>query len=349
MERFKVGIIGAGHIARKMAHTLRDMEGVEPYAVASRNQENAEGFACEWGFTRAYGSYEDLADDPEVQLIYIATPHSHHFEQARMCLEKGKPVLCEKAFTANAEQAETLIRLSKEKQVFLTEAIWTRYMPFSETLRELVDGGTIGRVMMLTANIGYPIAEKEGIAKPELCGGALLDIGVYPINFARMLFGSEITGITSACVKGETGVDLQSSITFVYRNHRMAVLQMTAFCANDRQGVISGDKGYIIVDNINNPQLAVVYSVNHEEVARYTCPPQITGFELPSTRSARERSKRLVCRMRKLCTSCRCWMIFAPNGGCGIRWIERLTIENGQLTIKCFCSLIVNCPLFFVN
>lgn len=192
---------------------------------------------------------------------------------------KGKPVLCEKAFTANAEQAETLIRLSKEKQVFLTEAIWTRYMPFSETLRELVDGGTIGRVMMLTANIGYPIAEKERIAKPELCGGALLDIGVYPINFARMLFGSEITGITSACVKGETGVDLQSSITFVYRNHRMAVLQMTAFCANDRQGVISGDKGYIIVDNINNPQLAVVYSVNHEEVARYTCPPQITGFE----------------------------------------------------------------------
>ena len=133
--------------------------------------------------------------------------------------------------------------------------------------------------MMLTANIGYPIAEKERIARPELCGGALLDIGVYPINFARMLFGSEITGITSACVKGETGVDLQSSIIFVYRNHRMAVLQMTAFCANDRQGVISGDKGYIIVDNINNPQQAIVYSINHEEVARYTCPPQITGFE----------------------------------------------------------------------
>ena len=250
MERFKVGIIGAGHIARKMAHTLRDMEGVEPYAVASRNQENAEGFACEWGFTRAYGSYEDLADDPEVQLIYIATPHSHHFEQARMCLEKGKPVLCEKAFTANAEQAETLIRLSKEKQVFLTEAIWTRYMPFSETLRELVDGGTIGRVMMLTANIGYPIAEKERIAKPELCGGALLDIGVYPINFARMLFGSEITGITSACVKGETGVDLQSSITFVYRNHRMAV--GTALLAG-----LLGKCGYIA----NQTQNATVLSI----------------------------------------------------------------------------------------
>ena len=279
MENFKVGIIGAGHIARKMAHTLRDMKGVEPYAVASRNFENAQGFAYEWGFTRAYGSYDELVNDPNVQLIYIATPHSHHFEQAKMCLEKGKPVLCEKAFTANAREAETLIRISQEKQVFLTEAIWTRYMPFSKTLRELVDSGIIGRAMMLTANIGYPISDKERIAKPELCGGALLDIGVYPINFALMLFGNEITGITSACVRGETGVDLQNSITFVYRNHRMAVLQMTAFCANDRQGIISGDKGYIIVDNINNPQQAIVYSVNHEEVARYYCPLQITGFE----------------------------------------------------------------------
>lgn len=279
MENFKVGIIGAGHIARKMAHTLRDMEGVEAYAVASRSKEKAEAFAREWGFTHAYGSYEELADDPQVRLIYIATPHSLHFDHAQMCLLKGKPVLCEKAFTANAREADTLIRLAKEKNVFLAEAIWTRYMPFSATLREMVDNGMIGKVMMLTANIGYPIADKERIIRPELCGGALLDIGVYPINFAMMLFGSEITGITSACVKGETGVDLQNCITFVYKNHRMAVLQMTAFCANDRQGVISGDKGYIIVDNINNPQQAIVYSINHEEVARYTCPPQITGFE----------------------------------------------------------------------
>ena len=279
MDTVKIGIIGTGWIAEKMAITLEGMEGVEAYAVASRQLQTACDFADRWGFTRAYGSYEEMLDDEEVELVYIATPHSHHFEHARMSLLKGKAVLCEKAFTANARQAEELLNLAKEKELFITEAIWTRYMPFSETLRELVDGGTIGRVMMLTANIGYPIAEKERIAKPELCGGALLDIGVYPINFARMLFGSEITGITSACVKGETGVDLQSSITFVYRNHRMAVLQMTAFCANDRQGVISGDKGYIIVDNINNPQLAVVYSVNHEEVARYTCPPQITGFE----------------------------------------------------------------------
>ena len=279
MEKFKVGIIGAGHIACKMAQTLCEMEGVEPYAVASRNYENAQGFADEWGFTRAYGSYDDLVNDPEVELIYIATPHSHHYEQARMCLEKGKPVLCEKAFTANAREAESLFKLAKEKQVFITEAIWTRYMPFSQTLRELVNSGTLGRVMMLTASIGYPVSGKERIYNLNLCGGALLDIGVYPINFALMLFGNEITGITSACVKGTTGVDLQNSITFVYKNHRMAALQMTAFCSNDRQGIISGDKGYIIVDNINNPQEAVVYSANHEEISRHYCPPQITGFE----------------------------------------------------------------------
>lgn len=279
MEHFKVGIIGAGRIARQMAHTLRDMDGVEPYAVASRNHENARKFASEWGFTRAYGSYEELADDPEVQLIYIATPHSLHFEQASMCLEKGKPVLCEKAFTANARQAETLIRLAKDKNVFLAEAMWIRYMPFCETIRNLVEDGVIGRAMMLTANIGYPIAEEERIAKPELCGGALLDIGVYPINFARMIFGTEIADINSTCIKGNTGVDLQDSITFVYKNRRMAVLQMTVFCANDRQSVISGDKGYIVIDNINNPQQAIVYSVDHKEVVRYNCPPQITGFE----------------------------------------------------------------------
>lgn len=286
MEKLKVGIIGAGHIARKMAYTLNAMEDAEPYAVASRNLENAQGFADEWKFAKAYDSYDELINDPEVELIYIATPHSHHYAQARMCLERGKPVLCEKAFTANVREAEALIRLAREKKVFLTEAMWTRYMPFSQTIRDVVDNGEIGRVMMLTAGIGYPIHWKERIAKPELCGGALLDIGVYPINFALMTFGTDLSGITSACVKGPSGVDLQSSITFLYRNHRLAVLHMTAFCANDRLGIISGDKGYLIVDNINNPQQAIVYSANHEEIGCYVCPPQITGFEYQVRASA---------------------------------------------------------------
>ena len=277
--KLKVGILGAGHIAQKMATTLMGMKEAELYAVAARELSRAEQFADEFHAQKAYGNYEALADDPDIDLIYIATPHSHHFGPARMCLLKGKPVLCEKAFTANAREAEELIRIAQEKQVFLAEAIWTRYMPFSRTIRELTESGIIGKPMMLTASLGYPIAHKERIVRLELCGGALYDLGVYPINFALMTFGNDLEKITSTCMKNEAGVDMQNSITFTYRDGRMAVMQTTAFCASDRQGIISGDKGYLVIDNINNPQQAVVYNTDHQETGRYTCPPQITGFE----------------------------------------------------------------------
>lgn len=239
-ERNNVAILGTGHIAAKMAATLQQMKDVNCYAVASREQIRAEAFAKEWGFKKACGSYEELAADPHVDLVYIATPHSHHYEHARLCILNGKAVLCEKAFTANARQAEALLQLAKERNVFITEAIWTRYMPFSHTIRELVFNGSIGRPHMLTANLGYPIAYKERIAKPELCGGALLDIGVYPINFARMIFGTDIDDIQSHCVKNNYGVDIQESISFRYANGNMAVMQLTASCANDRQGIHLG-------------------------------------------------------------------------------------------------------------
>lgn len=278
-QKLKVGILGAGHIAQKMATTLMGMKEAELYAVAARKLSRAEQFADEFHAQKAYGNYEALADDPDIDLIYIATPHSHHFGPARMCLLKGKPVLCEKAFTANAREAEELIRIAQEKQVFLAEAIWTRYMPFSRTIRELTESGIIGKPMMLTASLGYPIAHKERIVRLELCGGALYDLGVYPINFALMTFGNDLEKITSTCMKNEAGVDMQNSTTFTYRDGRMAVMQTTAFCASDRQGIISGDKGYLVIDNINNPQQAVVYNTDHQETGRYTCPPQITGFE----------------------------------------------------------------------
>ena len=264
-QKLKVGILGAGHIAQKMATTLMGMKEAELYAVAARELSRAEQFADEFHAQKAYGNYEALADDPDIDLIYIATPHSHH--------------LCEKAFTANAREAEELIRIAQEKQVFLAEAIWTRYMPFSRTIRELTESGIIGKPMMLTASLGYPIAHKERIVRLELCGGALYDLGVYPINFALMTFGNDLEKITSTCMKNEAGVDMQNSITFTYRDGRMAVMQTTAFCASDRQGIISGDKGYLVIDNINNPQQAVVYNTDHQETGRYTCPPQITGFE----------------------------------------------------------------------
>lgn len=276
---FKVGIIGAGHIAEKMAATLVRMENIEPYAVASRNKEKAERFARERGFTKAYGSYTELADDPLVDLIYIATPHTFHYPHVKMCLQKYKPVLCEKAFMANAREAAEVIRMSEETGVFLSEAIWTRYMPFSKTIREIAYSGRIGTPMMITAHLGYPVSHKERLMRPELGGGALLDLGVYVINFALMIFGDGIGDIASSCVMSDTGVDVQESITLRYRDGRMACLQATALCADDRQGIIKGDNGYIIIDNINNPLKACLYSKDHSLIETFCAPEQITGFE----------------------------------------------------------------------
>ena len=275
----RIGIIGCGWIAEKMAITLQGMEKVEAYAIASRDLNKAETFAQKWNFTRAYGSYEEMLDDELVDLVYIATPHSHHYAHTRLSLLKGKPVLCEKAFTANAKEAEELLQLAKGKNLFLTEAIWTRYMPLSQTICELVDNGAIGRPQLLTANLCYPNYHKERMHKPELAGGALLDLGVYTLNFAAMVFGTDIIRTTSACIKTDTGVDAQNSITLEYADGKMAILCSSQMTKSDRQGIISGDKGFIIVDNINNPQKVSVYDSDYQLTAVYNCPPQITGYE----------------------------------------------------------------------
>ena len=275
----RIGIIGCGWIAEKMAITLQGMEKVEAYAIASRDLNKAETFAQKWNFTRAYGSYEEMLDDELVDLVYIATPHSHHYAHTRLSLLKGKPVLCEKAFTANAKEAEELLQLAKEKNLFLTEAIWTRYMPLSQTICGLVDNGAIGRPQLLTANLCYPNYHKERMHKPELAGGALLDLGVYTLNLAAMVFGTDIIRTTSACIKTDTGVDAQNSITLEYADGKMAILCSSQMAKSDRQGIISGDKGFMIVDNINNPQKVSVYDSDYQLTAVYNCPPQITGYE----------------------------------------------------------------------
>lgn len=279
MKIYNVGIIGAGHIALKMASTLAALPRTHRYAIASREMRKAMTFAKEQGFERAYGSYEELMDDPKVDLIYIATPHAFHFEQAKACILKGKPVLCEKAFTANATQAEELLKLAEEKQVFIAEAIWTRYLPMSRTIAELVRKGAVGTPYLLSANLGYAITNRERLVRPELAGGALLDVGVYTLNFAAMVFGTEILSTTSTCVKMDNGLDAQDSITLVYPGERMAVLNSSMLARSDRQGIISGDGGHMIIDNINNPQSIKVLDGNYQTVAEYHAPSQVTGFE----------------------------------------------------------------------
>jgi predicted dehydrogenase len=280
MDRpFGVGIIGTGSIARKMAHTVRDMPGVEFRAVASRRQETADAFASEWGAALAYGSYEAMMGDEGVDLVYIATPHPMHRENASMCIEHGKPVLCEKPFTVNAAEAREVLDLARQRGVFVAEAIWTRYLPLSQTIRELAYSGVIGTPRTVTANLGYPNSDKERLWRPELAGGALLDVGVYPINFAAMIFEDTPREITSTMTRLESGVDAQNSFTLTFGDTRIAVLSSSIVSRTDRQGIISGEGGHLIVENINNPESVTVVDADYRHVARYRQPAQITGFE----------------------------------------------------------------------
>jgi predicted dehydrogenase len=276
----KVGILGAGNIACKMAEAINGLDdSVEAYAIASRNLEKAEAFAVQWGFQKAYGSYKALIEDPMVDLVYIATPHSHHFEPAKLCVEHGKAALVEKAFTMNAKQAKELLTLAEEKNVLVTEAIWTRYMPSRKMIDDLVASGIIGNVTSLSANLGYANGHLERMKRPELAGGALLDLGVYPINFASMVFGTNVKEISSTCVKTETGVDSQDSITLIYEDGKAAYLYATMLAQSNREGVIHGDKGFIEVQNINNCEEIRVYNLDYELTARYEVPKQINGYE----------------------------------------------------------------------
>ena len=276
---FKVGIIGAGWIAEKMAEALSPLNDYCVYAIASRSLEKAEAFADKWGVSKAYGSYEDMVADKEVDLVYIATPHSHHFPHAMLALEHGKHVLVEKAFTANTAEAEILIQTARSKGLFITEAIWTRYMPLSHKVKELMDSRIIGEPRLLTATLCYMMEFKERILRPDLCGGALLDLGVYALNFARMYFGTDIVKTVSNCQMGPTGVDLQECISLCFADGKMANLQAGALCLNDRQGIVNGTEGYIRVDNINCPEVVEVYR-DYELVERYTKPEEmVNGYE----------------------------------------------------------------------
>ena len=275
----KIGIMGTGNIAGIMADTIKNMRGVSCYAVGSRTAENASRFASLYGVKKSYGSYEELVNDPKVELIYVATPHSEHYENVKLALNAGKNVICEKAFMLNERQAKEVFDLAKEKNLLLTEAIWTRYMPMRAKINEVLASNVIGQPTMLTANLGYNVSGKDRISRPELGGGALLDLGVYVLNFASMVFGNDVTDIASICTFNELGMDMQDSITLRYRDGRMAVLCATAHSIADRSGVIFGTKGYIRVDNINNMEAITVFDNERKKIASYKAPKQITGYE----------------------------------------------------------------------
>ncbi|MEE8667592.1 MAG: Gfo/Idh/MocA family oxidoreductase [Bifidobacterium mongoliense] len=286
-RKIKVAILGAGGIAHAMALTLNRMADdprytnlVEPYAVAARDGERAADFARQYGLPVSYGSYEEMLADPEVDLVYIATPHSLHAEQGEQCLRAGKNILVEKSFTANTAQAERLLATARETGLLCTEAIWTRYMPSRTIIHDLLASGIIGGIRTVSANLGYTITGKARLTDPALAGGALLDVGVYPLNFVDMILeGRPYDRMATAMTPYQTGVDAQSTTTLFYPDTVMAVAYSSMVSISDRDGVVWGTDGHLICRNINDISAVDVYDRDYRLVKHVDMPEQLTGYE----------------------------------------------------------------------
>jgi len=276
---FNVGIIGAGHIAEKAATTLSAMDDMQCLAIGSRSLEKAQAFAERFGIERAYGSYADLLADPDIQLVYVATPHSCHFEVARDAILAGKPCLVEKSFMLNATEAAAILALAREQGVFVAEAIWPRYMPVRSIGRELLASGIIGQPKMVSATLAYNVSDKERILKPELGGGALLDLGVYLLTFVRMYFDSPIERLNTTCIKAPSGVDASEDITMILADGTLASLQASAWCQGGNEAVIAGTTGYLVFDDLIHPTKISVCRKRHIVERVVEMPEEITGFE----------------------------------------------------------------------
>jgi predicted dehydrogenase len=246
-KKIRWGILGTGKIARVFAQALITLPEAEIVAVGSRTQESADVFANEFNIPARHSSYEKLAKDPKVDVIYISTPHNLHAQNTILCLNSGKSVLCEKPFTVNANEAREVVKVAREKKLFLMEAMWARFIPMYSKVKEWISQDIIGEIRMLTADFGFDFGwQPEGRAlNPDLAGGALLDVGIYPISFAFWIFGKKPERITSIAYIGTTGVDEQNAMIFGYERGRIAVLTSACQTITQKEAFIAGTKGLI--------------------------------------------------------------------------------------------------------
>jgi predicted dehydrogenase len=245
-QKVRWGIIGCGRIARKFAADLKLVKNATLTAVAARTLDNAKKFAKEFKVANAHGSYQDIVNNNEVDVIYIATPHSHHYEHTLLCLNHNKAVLCEKPFAMNSRQAKEMIRVAREKKIFLMEAVWTKFLPHYKKMQELIKKGKIGEVKSVLANFGFRLRPDAPVrlSDPALGGGTLLDIGIYNVFIALSILGRP-DEIKATMTPSAAGVDEQCAVTFIYRKGAMAQL-FSSFSTNLPTDVhINGTKAYI--------------------------------------------------------------------------------------------------------
>jgi predicted dehydrogenase len=245
-EVIRWGILGTGNIATSFATGVATMPDAEIVAVGSRNQATADAYGDRFKISRRYGSYAELVHDAAIDVVYIATPHSLHLEDMLLCFEAGKPVLCEKPFTINAAQARQAIARAREAGLFAMEATWMRFTPLMVALRKQLAQGVIGEIRMVTADFGIRVDfdPKFRLFNPELGGGGLLDVGIYPLSLAQMVLGTP-TQVTGLAALGQTGVDEQSACVLGYAGGQLAVLHNAIRTETPQEATIAGTEGWI--------------------------------------------------------------------------------------------------------
>ena len=259
MKKYNWAILGTGLIGREMAAALKEVNG-EIYAVANRSIEKSKAFGEEFGVTKVYDSCDKMLEDPNVDIVYISTPHNVHYEYLLKAVKNNKHVLCEKAITVNSRQLEEVVAIAKEKNLVVAEAMTLFHMPLYKKLREIVNSGAIGKVKMVQVNFGsckeYDVNNR--FFSKELAGGALLDIGVYATSFARFFMESKPNTILTTANYFETGVDEQSGIILKNDCGQMAVMALTMRAKQPKRGVVSGELGYIEVNNYPRADKATI-------------------------------------------------------------------------------------------
>jgi predicted dehydrogenase len=272
MTRDKVrwGVLATGGIAASFAADLVDMPDAELVAVASRTEAAAQAFAGQFGIPRAYGDWASLAEDTGVDAVYVATPHSAHHAATRLCLEAGRAVLCEKPFTLNGGEAIDLVGLARERGVFLMEAMWMYCHPLIRRMKQLIDDGAIGEVRAVHADFGITgdFGPTHRLRDPAQGGGALLDLGVYPVSFAHLVLG-EPDGLVASAVLSEEGVDLQTGMVLSWHGGAQAVLHCGLTSATPAHAVVAGSRGRIeLPHGFFHPDRLVLHRSGHtpEEV-----------------------------------------------------------------------------------
>jgi predicted dehydrogenase len=266
------GILGLGGIAEKFAQALATVPNAKLYAVGSRSAEKAKKFAKKYNAQNSYGSYEELAAAPSVDVIYVATPHILHCENTLMCIKNGKAVLCEKPFAMNSKEVLQMVSLAKEKNIFLMEALWTRFLPTITKTLELIASGVIGDIIQVKSDFGVkaPYDPDKRLFNKELGGGSLLDIGIYPVFIALLLLG-EPDKISAEAKIGKTGVDESFSAVLKYKNGELATIFSTFLASTPVETDIYGTKGYIRINRMWHipTYLTLVMNDGHSEDIKF--------------------------------------------------------------------------------